>query len=236
MIDFHTHCLPKLDDGSVSGQMTSEIFAAFKAQGVETVIATPHYTGYPESIEHFIGRREESYKRALKELPEGLKLVLGAEVLIKEGMAKDENFPLLAIENTKYFLAEFPFEEYQDWMLEEIYNIIYKFKLYPIFAHIERYPFFRDPVIMDSICSVECSVLQLTSGNIGSFYNKRKLKRMIYDGLPVVFGSDVHDNNKRPPNYADGIKTLGKIFDADMVSSIMKVGYDILDGKVFEGL
>ena len=43
MTDQHTHILPGMDDGSRSPEMSLELLRAEAAQGVDTVILTPHY-------------------------------------------------------------------------------------------------------------------------------------------------------------------------------------------------
>ena len=41
MIDFHSHILPGMDDGSKSTQESLEMLDMLRAQGVDTVAATP---------------------------------------------------------------------------------------------------------------------------------------------------------------------------------------------------
>ena len=60
MIDFHTHILPHLDDGAKNTAMAVEMLGAEKAQGVTTVLCTPHYYGkrYPDK---FLFRKLRQY-------------------------------------------------------------------------------------------------------------------------------------------------------------------------------
>lgn len=44
MIDFHSHILPGIDDGSKSTEESLEMLDMLRAQGVDTVAATPHFT------------------------------------------------------------------------------------------------------------------------------------------------------------------------------------------------
>ena len=43
MIDVHSHILPKIDDGSKSVEMSIEMMKQSYAQGIDTMIATPHF-------------------------------------------------------------------------------------------------------------------------------------------------------------------------------------------------
>ena len=50
MIDFHSHILPKIDDGSKSSDESIEILLAERQQGVSDIIATPHFYAHDVSI------------------------------------------------------------------------------------------------------------------------------------------------------------------------------------------
>ena len=43
MIDWHSHILPEMDDGSRDTDESIAMLEALKHQGVDTVIATPHF-------------------------------------------------------------------------------------------------------------------------------------------------------------------------------------------------
>ena len=43
LIDFHTHILPRIDDGSGSSQESLELLALEKEQGVDRIVFTPHF-------------------------------------------------------------------------------------------------------------------------------------------------------------------------------------------------
>ena len=90
-VDFHTHILPALDDGSKNAKMSVEMLKALRMQGVDTVVATPHF--YPDMMDpkSFLGRRKESIDSLLHELgesrPELPCLCVGAEVAYFDGMS-----------------------------------------------------------------------------------------------------------------------------------------------------
>ena len=54
MIDFHTHILPGMDDGSRSVAESIAMLRAQAEQGVTTVIATPHFYANDESVATFL--------------------------------------------------------------------------------------------------------------------------------------------------------------------------------------
>lgn len=51
-IDFHTHILPGIDDGSRNVEMSLRMLAAQREQQVDEIVATPHFL----CAERFCGR------------------------------------------------------------------------------------------------------------------------------------------------------------------------------------
>ncbi len=51
-IDFHTHILPGIDDGSRNVEMSLRMLAAQREQQVDEIVATPHFY----APERFCGR------------------------------------------------------------------------------------------------------------------------------------------------------------------------------------
>ena len=43
MIDFHSHILPEVDDGSASVEESAALLSMLSEQGVDVVAATPHF-------------------------------------------------------------------------------------------------------------------------------------------------------------------------------------------------
>ncbi|MCD8022363.1 MAG: hypothetical protein LUF30_05135 [Lachnospiraceae bacterium] len=66
MIDFHTHILPGIDDGSSSTEESMEMLRLSYSQGITEIVATPHFYATQESPEHFL-RRRASAARHLEE-------------------------------------------------------------------------------------------------------------------------------------------------------------------------
>ena len=61
MIDFHSHILPNIDDGSRSVEETLLLLEMLSQQGIQRVAATPHYFPSRESVSDFLERREKSF-------------------------------------------------------------------------------------------------------------------------------------------------------------------------------
>ena len=63
MLDFHSHFLPKMDDGSKSTEMSMEMLRSSRKQGVTTIVSTSHFYGTDESPERFLRRRQHAFEK-----------------------------------------------------------------------------------------------------------------------------------------------------------------------------
>ena len=111
MIDFHSHILPGIDDGSENVETSLQMIAALKEQGVDTICATSHFYATERTPQRFLFRREEAFEALKASLPaDAPKILLGAEVLYFPGIAHMEELPELCLEGTNLLLLEMPFE------------------------------------------------------------------------------------------------------------------------------
>ena len=90
-VDFHSHILPHMDDGSKNPEMSSKMLEMLEEEEVCVVFATPHYYCYRESEASFLARRADALRALLNGICEtdrgftGPEIRLGAEIrLIRE--------------------------------------------------------------------------------------------------------------------------------------------------------
>ena len=87
MIDFHSHILPGVDDGSKSVEETFELLKEAKEAGFDSVISTSHYM--EEYYEVNVAEREVWIKAISENLYKkniDLKLYLGNEIYITQNI------------------------------------------------------------------------------------------------------------------------------------------------------
>ncbi|MEI3569540.1 MAG: CpsB/CapC family capsule biosynthesis tyrosine phosphatase [Roseburia faecis] len=70
LIDFHTHILPEIDDGSRNVEMSLNMLAAQREQQVDEIVATPHFYAQKDSVEEFLLRRQRSYEKLKTKMAE----------------------------------------------------------------------------------------------------------------------------------------------------------------------
>lgn len=208
MIDFHTHVLPGMDDGSVNAVETEKMLVLMAQQGISVVAATPHYDVRRETIQAFLERRKKAVD-SFNKSDKYPKLILGAEVLCSGlHVCNMENIDRLCIGNTRHLLVETHLNGWQGNIKEELLNLIRVQGITPILAHIERYSASRANMCAIRELKENGAVLQM---NAGPFLNKRTVKkalRMFKTENVDLICSDCHGISSRPPNLAEAVEVI----------------------------
>lgn len=206
MIDFHTHIIPAVDDGSRDINMSIAMVEEECAQGVGTLVATPHFYAARNSVQHFFDMRGSRLKEVRKTLDEmgladEIRLMAGAEVYYFQGIGRAERLPDLRIEGTDTILVEMPFAQWTEEIYRDIQTIVYDRNLKVVLAHIERYPAFqKNKAVWDKVMALPL-VTQLNAGSFLKGWRKRKFCMDWIKQRPAsVLGSDCHNLTTRKPN------------------------------------
>ena len=210
MIDFHTHILPQVDDGSTSLQMSVALLKELKNQGVKKVVLTPHFYAYASSVEVFTERRENSKQALLLELknnPIDIELYLGCEVLYFEELWRIEELKQFCIAGTEYVLVEMPFAPWTENMVRGVEKIIGK-GLTPVVAHFERYMKYKGNREKLYQLVEMGSLLQMNCKYINDFRTRRSAVKLIKSGAVFALGTDCHNLSDRAPNYSEAVNIL----------------------------
>ena len=203
MIDIHTHILPGLDDGAQDIEISSAMLQAEQAQGVRTVVFTPHYYGRI-SPEQFIEKRQNAFNQLQALLPEGMQTRFGAEVYFTGMNIPDfEVLSSLTIEGTNYILFEFPFMlPWGSELLERLSDFIAETGYIPIIAHVERYhEVMKNPELVTRFINMGC-LIQLNARAFSSKYERKFAFALLKHGLVHCISSDAHDTALRAPDLA----------------------------------
>lgn len=210
MLDFHSHFLPKMDDGSKSTEMSMEMLRSSREQGVSTIVSTSHFYGTDESPERFLRRRQHAVNKLLPLLSDDdPKIFLGAEVFYYPGISHSDSIPQLVIQGTDLLLIEMPFVTWSDRIFDELITLQYNHRLQIVLAHVERYqPIQKRDMfaqLFDQPFYFQCNAEAFTSRR------SRKLAlKMIDNDLLHFLGTDCHNNEKRPPNMSEAQKVIEK--------------------------
>lgn len=207
--DYHCHILPALDDGAKDVQMSLAMIEMMRHQGVERIIATPHFYAHREkSVEDFLVKRQAAFER-IREQAAVSNIILGAEVLLEHGISEWKDVEKLAVQGTDWILLELPYRRYEQWMEEEIYHISTAYHLKVVLAHIHRYLHAYSKEEMCRILKMS-EVLQINNEAFESFSQRNFVKSLIKDGYTLLFGSDAHNLTERKPNWNVIVKKCKK--------------------------
>ncbi len=229
MIDWHSHVLPQMDDGSHSLEESVELLSMLSDQGVNTVIATPHFYANDESVSKFLERRRESYEKLCSALSDELpRVILGAEVSYYSGISRLEGLGELCIEGTQLLLLEMPFTKWTEHTVREVTEIASRGDITVILAHIERYIDMVGEEVFDDLRSYGV-LMQVNSGFFNRSATKRRALKLLARGGIQVIGSDTHNVSFRPPTLGSAYNIIEKKFGKDTVYEMNGYGHFLLD-------
>lgn len=231
MIDFHSHFLPEMDDGSSSVRESIQMLKLSFDMGIDTMISTSHYYSNCENIDNFLGRRDaklQKLKHSLESINGIPQIVMGAEVAFFSGMSDVKDLRKLCIGSTNYMLLEMPFCEWSSLTTKELTRLINNLGIIPIIAHVERYFSHRQkkPNI-EELLSLGVAI-QTNAGALINASQKRSILKLLAAGKIHLLGSDCHNMIERRPNLDSAIKIIENELGASCIRSINQVGRSIL--------
>ena len=138
-LDYHAHILPRCDHGSDGVETSLRQLAMAADVGIRTVCATPHFYPHRENAAAFLERRARC-AAALPRRPELPRILLGAEVLICDGMERLDDLPRLCLEGTNELLLEMPFYAWPSSLWDTLFALCERRDIRIVLAHADRYP------------------------------------------------------------------------------------------------
>lgn len=214
MIDFHTHILPKMDDGSKTVEESIKMLSSYPDY-VTDVFLTPHFNPRYESPSSFLLRRKEAFNNLCEEIKKSQiktpSLHLGAEVAFYDGINNSEEIKDLIISGTNLLLVEMPHGIWTKRMLQELINLkVYK-NVVPVLAHFDRYGFItkNNKEIFDYYIS-NGGLVQVNTSALYKFFERKKFFSLLYKNKVHFLGTDAHNTNNRKPDFDIALNFLKK--------------------------
>lgn len=224
MIDWHSHVLPGIDDGSRSPNESIGLLSELYSQGVNTVIATPHFYADEQSVDEFIERREKAYDLLSEQLtPDMPKILKGAEVRYYSGISRMEKIECLKIENSKLLLLEMPFAKFGEYALRELEELSARPDIKIILAHFERSASFQEAKTLERIYQSDLFIQANASYFLGFMTKKRAINNLIDSRIHFI-GSDCHNLTSRPPKIGKAFDLISKKIGSDFLTQINEFG------------
>jgi len=212
MVDFHSHFLPGIDDGSDSVETSLAMLRECRRQGVDVMCATPHFYADEVDPAYFLKRRNRAWdilREAMEETGEQWpQVMLGAEVLYFPGISVAEEIRGLRLEETPLLLVEPPMMPWSNAMLDEVEMCGETLDCVPVIAHIDRYMRMFDDYTLFERVEDRRLLIQVNA----SFFLHGRTEEMAIDCLSEgrfhFIGSDCHNMRERRPNLADAVQVI----------------------------
>ena len=220
MIDFHSHILPRIDDGSCSLDETLEMLQQAAWQGVRYMVATPHFYADRMNLCDFLERRQQAFDRVVKEKTVPA-IGLGAEVHYFDHISCSEDMQKLKIDSSRLLLVEMPFTGWTDRVVEDICRLQDRQGLTPVLAHVERYrgqdqfPRYRDWLLSEGV------LMQANAGSFGRLRTGFWLIQQVKKGCIHFLGSDCHNLTTRQPNMETAARAIEKRLGREALQEMM---------------
>ena len=210
MIDFHSHILPGIDDGSTCVEESMEMLRMARQQGIRRVIATPHFYAWQDKPEEFLRRRDDAEIRLRQVmLSQGgvAPMSVGAEVAYFRGIGESEAVSDLTIRGTEYLLVEMPAPPWTDGMYAQLQRLCDR-GFVPIIAHVDRY---IRPFRTHGIPARLEKLPVLVQANASFFLHSDTAAmaiKMLHGGQIHLLGSDCHNLTDRKPNLGEAAEVI----------------------------
>ena len=234
MIDFHSHILPEMDDGSESVEMSLAMLRESQRQGVDLICCTSHFYADEEDPASFLRRRAAAVARltAAMENPEDYpQLLLGAEVLYFPGISGAEEVKGLRLEHFPFLLVEPPMMPWTDDMLDEVEDCGKTLQCVPVIAHIDRYM----RILHDQTLFERVSGRKLLIQVNASFFLHRDTQEFALECLRRdrfhFIGSDCHNMDDRRPNIGKVASVIREAGAAGYLANLSERQYRILGDR-----
>lgn len=228
IIDFHSHVLPGVDDGSRDYEMSQKMLTESSNQGISIQVATPHFYAHRMKPEAFFNKRQRAYdeiKGTAEKL--GIDLRLGAEVAFFRGMHEWDSLEKYCIDGTNLLLVEMPFDQWSPKDLDTIEGLMYS-GVRPIIAHLERFfEYQKNKDILYDLLDIE-PIIQFNCEDLLKVFKKGKILKYIKECNNVILGSDCHNMDKRRQNLLDGRKVIEKKLGIEILNQIDDFGAGLL--------
>ena len=231
IIDFHSHILPGIDDGSRDIDESIALLDKLAESGTEIVVATPHFYIEEQSVSRFIERRNAAYEKLKPHLkPNHPKIVLGAEVLFSPLLVGNESLYDLKIQGTDFLLLEMPYTPLDNELINNVEKIADFMDLKLIIAHLERYLHFTSFRSLTKLMDLDV-LGQMNVKSLSRFSSRGSCFKLIKMGYVHALGTDIHRIDKPVPLVKEAFRIIDKKFGEGYTESIMQSEQDILNDK-----
>jgi len=236
IVDVHAHVLPGLDDGPPGLAEAVRMCELYCAEGVATVVATPHFSDprfpvTPDGVRTAVRRLAEACRdRCVK-----LEILPGAEVRLRPELIEDLDADrlLTLADGGRYVMIELP--PFAAPRIEGLAELLDQRGLTPIISHAERNgELCRKPQRVAQLVQAGFLV-QVTGASVTGGFGRgarRAAETLVKSGLAHVIASDAHaPTGLRAPSFGPVLERLVAWVGSDEARALVSDRPAMLVGK-----
>lgn len=239
MIDFHSHILPYIDDGSKNFDMSIDMLKLAVDEGTEYICATSHFIpGELELDKEVYFQRLNNLKHICSLREVNINILPAIELYMHPDLPKlYKEKSIWGINNTQYLLIELPMQQFPLYTEEVLYELRLQGAM-PIIAHPERnFRIMKDVTLLENLVD-QGTLAQVNAGSLSGIYGKdikEFAEYLLGRNLIHLVGSDAHDDKRRTAMIDSAFKTI-KSKNKELYEWINENQYKIIEGKAVEAL
>jgi protein-tyrosine phosphatase len=223
VIDLHFHCLPGIDDGPTTWEDAVALCRAAEADGVQTIVATPHVLR-----DEWVNDKSEDRDQLLSELNRRLaghpRVVPGCEYFFSLDAIDlwQQGKTLDGLNRSSYLLLEFPATHIPP-NAEAIFHELLMVGVTPVIAHPERnLVLAQAPDKLARLLEIG-GIAQVTAGSVVGTFGRAALaaaELFLSQGLVHIIASDAHSITRRPPQLSEARERVKKNWGSEVETAL----------------
>jgi len=211
--DIHCHCLPGLDDGPRTMAETLALCRRLVAEGIATVVATPHQLGRFDGRNDAKRVRDVTSRLNAQLQKAGIRLTVlpGGDVRVDERVCRllQDDKVLTLADAGKYILLELPYEIFID--IEPLLTELAALKVKSIISHPERHSaLLQQPKVALRWLDIG-AYFQINAGSLLGNFGPEACEaawHFLSSGWASLVATDAHNTNERRPCMSDAFKLI----------------------------
>ncbi|WP_240377994.1 tyrosine-protein phosphatase [Bacillus piscicola] len=235
MIDIHTHILPGIDDGPETEEEAVKLAEAAAANGIRTVIATPHHrNGAFTNPGGAVTALAHSFNKTLEQLGVPLHVLAGQEIRIHgEFLEELRTGDAIGLNESRYVFVEFSSVEVPAYARHLFYDVQMEGYV-PIIVHPERNKTFVERPDELYRFVKNGALTQITSHCLTGRASKKTnqfAKRLLEHHLTHFIASDAHNTRARSFNLREAYAALTDEFGASYTNLFQTNATRLVENK-----
>lgn len=224
-IDIHSHILPAVDDGSVNMKQTRNMLQIAHEEGINYIIATPHYgVGCRNPDQEELQNKLELVRLEAKQIDETFQIDLGNELYFSDDIIEHlRKKKALTLAGTRYILVEFASCEDYTIMKTGLHRLLI-YGYLPILAHVERYEcLYQNYEGIYEMIRLGVYMQMNIASIVGRITDRRVTycRKLIEYELIHILSTDAHSDYSRAPRIKEGLSIIKKKYSDYVVNKLL---------------